>query len=74
MQVTDLLNLDIWGIVKWFYLFAFGLYLAFTLIVLRQIEVMIRTLNGNLELPLRVIGWFLVAMAVVALVVAFVVL
>lgn len=74
MPINEIMNIDVWGIVKWFFILAFGIYLAFTLVVLRQIEVMIRTLNGNIELPLRLIGWFLVAMAVVALVVAFLVL
>ncbi len=72
--LNTLFNIDIWQIVKWFYLLAFAVYLAFTLVVLRQIEVMIRTLDGNLQLPLRVIGWFLVGLAIIALVVAFIVL
>ena len=53
----DLLNLDVWTILKWPFLLLFLLYLAFAFIVVRQVGVMSRTLNGVLDTQLKLIAW-----------------
>ena len=59
---------QIWILAKWFYLAAFGVYLIFSVIVWRQIVLMARTLNGVLEVSLKVMGLGLMAGAAVGFV------
>ncbi len=40
------------------------LYLGFSLVVVRQVKLMSRTVTGFLEKQLLVMGWFLVVLAV----------
>lgn len=49
---TDL----VWQVLKWAYVLAFGLYFIFSVVVFRQVQLMNRTLNGVLELPLRIVS------------------
>ena len=60
---------DPWVLVKILFLIGFFIYVAFALIVVRQVKLMSQTLNGFLDLPLRMMSWihFLVAMAVFVL-------
>lgn len=67
-------GIDLWAIVKWFVVFAFVTYFVFTLVVMRQIELMVRTLSGALNVPIRVVGWFLVAAGGMALLASMMVL
>ena len=63
----DFYSVDfIWTIVKWAYVFAAGIYVIFSLVVMAQLKSMTSTLNGALDLPLKVIGWvhMLVALGV----------
>ena len=59
---------QIWMLVKWFYLVAFGVYLIFSVVVWRQIVLMARTLNGVLEVPLKMVGLGLMVGAAVGLI------
>ena len=65
----DLLNLDIWTVLKWPFLLLFLFYLAFAFIVVRQVGLMSRTLNGVLDTQLKLIAWLhlLVSLFVFAL-------
>ncbi len=54
---------DIWQIVKWIYVLAFFVYFLFSVIVWRQIDLMVKTLNGSLQLPMRVLGVVLVLLS-----------
>lgn len=71
--LQSLITLDVWGVVKVLILFGLGLYLVFALVVIRQVQLMSKSLNGSLDLPLRlialvhlglVIGVFLFALVV----------
>lgn len=66
-QFSIINDLDIWGIVKWLYVAGFGLYLLFSLIVWRQIQLMSKTLNGTLHIPIKLIGTGLVVTALLVL-------
>ncbi len=70
----ETLKIDVWEIAKWFYVGGFGLYLLFSLVVWRQIQLMSKTLNGTLQTPIKAIGSGLVVMAVVAVCLAVVIL
>ena len=71
--LQSLVTLDVWEVVKVLILFGLGLYLVFALVVIRQVQLMSKSLNGSLDLPLRlmalvhlgmVIGVFLFALVV----------
>lgn len=67
-------GVDIWGMVKWLFVLAFLVYLMFALIAWRQIELMIKTLDGSLALPIRALGIGLTVIAGVSLILALVIL
>lgn len=67
-------DFNYWEVIKWFYVIGFGLYLLFSLVVWRQIQLMGKTLNGSMHLPIKLIGTAIVAVAGVALVLALVIL
>lgn len=53
----------IWTILKWGYVVAFGLYFVFAIVAYRQVQLMNRTLNGMLEVPLRLVALSLVVIS-----------
>jgi len=48
---------SVWGIAKGFYLLGIGIYLIFAMVMIRQVQLMSNTLNGTLNLPLRLVAW-----------------
>ncbi|MBI4034951.1 MAG: hypothetical protein HY381_00960 [Candidatus Chisholmbacteria bacterium] len=67
-------GVTVWVVVKWLMVVALGLYGVFAVVVIRQVQLMSRTLNGALELPLRVIAYTHLGVAVAMLVLALVIL
>jgi hypothetical protein len=53
MQTLPLVNINIWPIVKIFVLFGLGLYLIFALVVIRQVQLMTKTIKMNFEVPVK---------------------
>lgn len=47
----------IWLVVKVFVLFSLLLYLAFSILVIRQVQLMTRTVTGKLDHRIRVVSW-----------------
>ena len=72
--LTILPGVTIWIVAKWLMVAALGLYLVFAVVVIRQVQLMSRTLNGALELPIKLIGYVHLAIAVGVLVMALVIL
>ena len=66
MPTATLFNFNIWPIVKVFMLFGFGLYIIFALVVVRQVQLMTKTIQMNFEIPVKMlaIGHFLFAVTV----------
>ncbi len=67
-------NEMLWLLIKGFYLLAFGVYLIFSVIVWRQINLMAKTLKGTMVWPLKMLGGLVFALALGGLVVAIIVL
>jgi hypothetical protein len=67
-------GVDFWGIVKWFYVAAFIIALTFSLVVMRQIQLMSRTLEGGFNGVIHLLGVGLALMAGTGLVAALLVL
>jgi len=57
INIQDLIGLDVWIVLKWPFLLLFLFYLAFAFIVVRQVGLMSRTLNGVLDTQLKLIAW-----------------
>ncbi|MDP3888772.1 MAG: hypothetical protein Q8Q24_01880 [bacterium] len=59
MSFESLLNFQqdsLWEIVKFLFLFAIFLYIAFSLVVVKQIFMMTKTIGGQLEVPLKIVA------------------
>jgi len=72
--LQSLLTLDVWGVVKVSILFGLGLYLVFAVVVIRQVQLMSKALNGSLDLPLRLIALIHLGMVIAVFLFALVVL
>ncbi len=73
MQIP-IIGISIWFIAKIFVLFALSLYLVFALVVVRQVKLMIDTIEVGFELPVRILSYVHLVFAVLVLLTAFVIL
>lgn len=48
---------NLWWLIKGLTLLGLIVYLAFALIVIRQVALMAKTLNGNFSLSLKLVAW-----------------
>lgn len=55
--IQTILNLNPWLFAKILVCFGLFVYLFFALLVVRQVDLMGKTLNGALNLPLKLIAW-----------------
>lgn len=64
-----IVNIPTWEIVKWFLVFGEIIYLIFSFVVVKQIRVMIETLDIGFSSPVRLIGYahFLFALGIIIL-------
>ena len=63
-----------WMLVKLIYLVGLGIYLAFAVIVVRQVDLMTKTLQGDFESSLKLIAWLHLIVALGVFVFALVIL
>lgn len=63
-----------WSLFKIFFLVLFLFYVAFAVIVVRQVKLMSQVLNGYWKFPLSVIAWAHLLIAVAILFLALVIL
>lgn len=61
--LENLVNLNPWSLVKIGFLIFLALYFAFAVVIIRQVKLMIRVLNGTLELPLQIMALIHLALA-----------
>jgi len=61
--LENLVNLNPWYLVKIGFLIFLALYFAFAVVIIRQVKLMIRVLNGTLELPLQIMALIHLALA-----------
>jgi hypothetical protein len=64
IEALTSVTLTPWIIFKILYLLGFLLYIAFAVIVVRQVNLMIQTLNGVLRLPLKIVALIHLGVAV----------
>lgn len=70
MEAIPLLGISLLFIVKILVMIALGIYLVFALIVVRQISLMTTTLEVGFELPLKLLGYVHLALAVIVLLIS----
>ena len=72
MGSSQIFGISIWLVAKAFVLLALAMYIVFSLVVIRQIRLMLETVDMGLNLPIRLIGWgyflFAVGIFVIALI------
>lgn len=71
---SKLMEIQIWSVVKVFVLIALGLYLVFAFMVIREVDLMNRTLQGVFNLPIKIIAWIHLIFAVFVFLLALIIL
>lgn len=57
MEMIPFLGITVWLLLKIFILLFLAIYIVFAIVVIRQIKLMLQTLDMGLNLPLRFLGW-----------------
>lgn len=72
-NMVPILGISVWLIAKVLVLIALAIYLVFAVVVIRQISLMIETVEAGFETPIRLLGWghflFAVGIFVLALII-----
>lgn len=55
--MIPILGISVWLIAKIFILFALAIYLVFAVVVIRQVNLMIATVEVGFETPIRLLAW-----------------
>jgi len=74
IEIIASLSFDLWTLVKILVCLGFLIYLAFAVIVVRQVSLMLRTLSIDFEALLRLIAWVHLFTAIGLFILALVVL
>jgi hypothetical protein len=69
-----LININFWNIAKILVLLALSLYFLFALMIVREVNLMNRTLIGVFNLPVRIIAWLHLIFSLVVFSLALVIL
>lgn len=67
--MIPIVDISIWQIIKWFVVFAEVLYLVFAFVIVKQVKVMLDTLDIGFSFPVRLISYshFLFALGIIIL-------
>lgn len=66
--------LTVWLLVKILFLAGLAIYIAFAVIVVRQVNLMIQALNGGFDFPIKLISWIHLGVAIAVFLLALVIL
>lgn len=66
--------ISVWLIVKIFLCFAILLYIVFAFVIVRQVSIMLSTLELGFETPIRILSWIHFLFAITVLILALVIL
>jgi len=73
-MTIPILGVSVWPIIKIFVVLALGLYIAFALVVVRQVQLMTDTLEVGFEGPLRFLAIMHLLFAIAVLIFALIIL
>jgi len=75
MELTiPILGVSVWFIAKIFALFALLIYIIFSVVIVRQVNLMTETLEVGFESPLKVIALFHLILAILVFIFALIIL
>lgn len=74
IQFLVSLTISPWIFVKLLFLLGLLIYVAFAIIVVRQVKLMSQTLNGAFDLPLKLISWVHLGVALAVFIFAWMIL
>jgi len=69
-----IININIWTVVKIFVLIALGLYIIFSFIVVKEANLMNKTLKGVFNLPIKIISLIHLVFSILVFILAIIVL
>ena len=69
-----MIGISIWAIAKIFALIALGLYIIFSLVVIKQVGLMTKTLEVGFESLIKLVAWVHLIFAIFVFLTAFVIL
>lgn len=69
-----ILTIQVWDIAKLLVSFALLLYIIFAFVVVRQVDLMARTLVVPIDLPIKIVAWIHLGLAIFVLLLALVML
>lgn len=72
--MIPVLGISVWAIAKGFILVAFFLYIIFSFVVVRQVQLMTETLEVGFETQLKVLAYLHLAFAILVFLAALIVL
>ena len=67
-------TLPVWQIVKIFFLVGMGVYLVFAFVIIKQVKVMLSTIEIGFEAPIRILAWLHMLFAVFVFILALLIL
>ena len=73
-MISPIFGISIWVVVKIAALILLGLYLVFSLVVVRQIKLMTSTLSLGFEAPIITLGYIHLAFAILVFLAALIIL
>ena len=74
VQNLTLSGSNFWFLIKILFIVALSLYLAFAVIIVRQVKIMFETLKGMLDWPIKLIAWVHLGIACFIFILAFIIL
>lgn len=74
METIPLTGITVWLIAKIFVLIALGLYIVFAGVVVKQVGLMIKTIEAGFEAPIKFVAWGHLLFAVGIFVLAIIIL
>lgn len=74
MEASPLLGIDIWFIVKIFFLIAIAVYIVFAFVIVRQTRLMTDTVEVGFEFPIRLVAFIHLAFAIGTFILALLIL
>jgi len=57
METIPLIGVSVWLVAKIFVLLFLGIYIVFGFVVIKQINLMLNTIDVGFSLPIRFLGW-----------------
>ncbi len=70
IQTIPLIGISIWFIVKIFFLVGIGVYVLFSIVVFRQVQLMTSTLSVGFETPVKLLALMHIVVAILVFIFA----